>query len=546
MFNWLNEESRLFLERGYLLKNVSAEHRIMQIASQAEKILGYDNFGKKFYEYMSNGWYSLSSPIWSNFGLDRGLPISCYNSHINDSMDSILYTVAEIGIMSKYGGGTSAYFGKIRGRGEAIKDNGESSGSVHFMKLFDTLIETTNQGSVRRGTLAVYQDIEHKDILEFLEIKKEGNSIQNLFTGVCIGDEWLNSMIGGDKDKRKIWAKVLESRSENGIPYLFFRDNVSRNRPSVYKDKNIKINSSNVCSEILLPSSSDESFVCCLSSLNVLKYDEWKDTDAVEILTYFLDAVMEEFIIKTENINFMQRARTFATRHRALGLGVLGWHSLLQSKLIPFEGLESKKLNNEIFKLIYEKSLLATKQLAKDFGEPELLNGYGHRNSTRLSIAPTMSSSFILGQVSQSIEPIKSNYYIKELAKRKFVFKNPYLESLLEGKGYNTPQIWNSIMKNDGSVQHLTILTDYEKDVFKTFKEISQLEVIQQAAQRQKYLDQGQSINLMIHPKTPIKEVNQLILEAWRLGVPTLYYQHSINAAQEFSQSLMSCKSCEA
>ena len=546
MFEWLNEESRTFLERGYLQDGVTPEQRIKQIAEHAQSILGYEGFADKFFDYMSKGWFSLSTPVWCNFGLDRGLPISCFGSYINDSVDSIMYTSAEIGMMSKYGGGTSAYFGEVRGRGEPITNNGESSGSVHFMRLFDTLIDIVNQGSARRGSLAVYQDVEHKDIEEFLEIKKEGNPIQNLFTGVCVGDEWLSDMINGDMEKRLIWAKVLESRSENGVPYIVFRDNANNNKPQVYKDKGYDIHASNLCCEIFLPSNETESFVCCLSSINLLHYDEWKDTDAVEVLTFFLDAVMEEFIQKSENFPFMERPHNFAKNHRALGLGVLGWHSLLQSKMIAFEGLESKRLNVEIFKLLNEKTLSATRKLAKDFGEPEVLKGYGERNTTRLAIAPTTSSAFILGQVSQSIEPLRSNYYIKELAKRKFVCKNKFLEKLLEEKGLNDRETWLSIMKNDGSVQHLSELSQEEKDVFKTFKEISQLEVIQQAAQRQEHIDQGQSLNIMIHPVTPTRELNGLILEAHKLGIKGLYYQHSINAAQEFSQSLMSCTSCEA
>lgn len=544
MFDWLNDESRSFLKKGYLLNGVEPEDRIREISDKAEQYLKYKGFSNKFYDYMSKGWYSLASPVWSNYGLERGLPISCFGSFIEDTMNSILYTAAEIGMMSKYGGGTSAYFGKVRSRGEPIKNNGESSGSVHFMKFFDSLIETASQGNVRRGTLAVYQDIEHKDILEFLDIKKEGNSIQNLFTGVCVGDNWMKEMINGDPEKRNVWAKVIESRSENGVPYIFFRDNVKKNKPEAYKD--IDIHASNVCSEILLPSSENESFVCCLSSINLLYYDEWKDTDALETLIFFLDTVMEEFIIKSENLPFMRRAYNFAKKHRALGLGVLGWHSLLQSKMIPFEGLESKRLNNEIFKLIDEKTLLATKKLAKDFGEPEILKNTGLRNTTRIAVAPTTSSAFILGQVSQSIEPLRSNYYIKELAKRKFVYKNPYLKELLSIKGFDNNETWLSIMKNDGSVQHLEFLSDIEKDVFKTFKEISQLEIVQQAAQRQKYIDQGQSLNIIVHPRTPVKEINRLLIEAWELGVTTLYYQHSVNAAQEFSQSLNKCVSCEA
>lgn len=1008
-FYWLTDDTRTFLKRGYLLEGVSAEQRIKEISETAEKILNKEGFAEKFYNYMSKGWYSLSSPVWSNFGLNRGLGISCYSSYVGDSVRDIMYTASEVGIMSKYGGGTSAYFGNVRPRGSEIKNNGKSNGSFPFLKLFETTIDTISQGScyvegtqvltnngfkdfrevnkqtdkiaqvddlgnvsftntydltvsdyngiintyegkkkkegfnlmvtpnhrmfieqrrggkkkrkwseklemvksedlslhrdnriwiagssnnnnnelsmferlliayqadgkkekgnrkmrfrftkkrkierlkwilnnlnveyfehtggkdnvteisfyhndirgneslewvnlekinnnwvtdfvmelshwdgsitnnsvtystvveknidvlqamcaiggkkiykkvvyrenkqplykviisdrvtyrggesivkkneeyngkvycaivpegklivksnecisicgnTRRGHFAAYIDIEHEDIEEWLNIQLEGNPIQLIYYGVCVGDEWLKDMIAGDKQKRKIWAKVLQNRAEIGVPYIFFKDNVNNNKPEVYKDKNMRVNGSNLCvagnqkvrsqfgdktveelyekgeelilfdgfkivnaskmkktgenkqtytvhldngfthtvtanhkisttrglipyedlriddevyvvdflpdkklynsknigqfvpfmpekakvvkfekdqvqdvycvtvdskehvwvcngvitsncSEITLSTDNDTSFVCCLSSMNLLHYEEWKDTDAVETLTYFLDAVMEEFIQKTENIEFFERANKFAKEQRALGLGVLGWHDYLMNNMIAFDSFEAMQKNNEIFKHIKEKSLAASEKMAKEYGEPELLKGYGRRNTTLMAIAPTKSSSFILGQVSQSIEPRTSNYYVDDKAKIEVTYKNPYLKNILKEKGIDTPETWRSILEADGSVQHLDILSEKEKNVFKTFSEISQLSVIQQAAQRQKYIDQSQSLNLMIHPNTPTKEINKLYLTAWELGVKTLYYQHSINAAQEYSRNLLTCSSCE-
>lgn len=543
---WLNDLSLQFLQKDYLLPNQTVQERVEIIANTAEKILKIDGFAAKIIDYASRGWYSFSTPVWTNFGTTRGLPISCFNSFISDSMESILYTQAEVGMMTKYGGGTSAYFGKLRPRGAPIKDNGESSGSVHFVKLFDSLVGIISQGSTRRGNFAGYLPIDHPDIEEFLTIKSEGSPVQDVSFGVCIYDYWMQSMIEGDLDKRRIWAKVLEARANTGYPYLFFVDNANLNKPDVYKDKEMIVWGSNLCTEIMLPSSEQESFVCDLGSMNVIYYDEWKDTDAVEMMIYLLDAVMTEFIEKASQIKFLERAVKFAKRHRALGMGVLGWHSLLQSRMIPFESMKAKYLNTEIFKLLQKKTLKASQELAKLYGEPELLKGYGRRNTTTMAIAPTKSSSFILGQASEGIEPQRTNYYIKDLAKGKFTVKNPYLIKLLEEKGLNTDETWNSILKKGGSVQHLECLSQEEKDVFKTFAEISQKEIIIQAAQRQKYIDQGQSLNLMIHPSVPIKDVNTLIIEAWRLGIKSLYYQISVNAAQQFSRNILNCTNCES
>ena len=544
-FHWLNDDSRLFLQRGYLLEGTTALERIRYIAEHAEHKLGIEGFADKFYHYMARGYFSLSSPIWSNFGLDRGLPISCFGSYIGDSIHEIMTTTAEVGMMSKIGGGTSAYFGDIRPRGSVIKNNGKSDGSFNFSKLFDTIIDVISQGTSRKGQFAGYIDIEHGDIEEWLDIHTEGNPIQLMYYGVCVGHDWLESMKAGDPFKRQLWAKLLQRKTETGIPYLFFKDNANAGRPDVYKDKNMTIHASNLCTEIMLPSNSEESFVCCLSSMNLLYFDEWKDTDAPEVLTYFLDVVMSEFIEKSKDIPYLHRANRFATRHRALGIGVLGWHSYLQANNIAFDSFEAMQKNNFIFKTLQQKTLKASQELAARFGEPEILKGYGRRNTTLMSIAPTKSSSFILGSVSPSVEPFKSNYYVKDLAKIKTTYKNPFLVKLLQEKGLDQEEIWESILHNDGSVQHLEQLSEHEKEVFKTFSEISQLSVIQQAAQRQQYIDQGQSINVMIHPATPAKDLNQLYLTAEELGLKSIYYQFSMSAAQVFNRNLLSCSSCE-
>lgn len=397
-FYWLTDNSRLFLSRGYLSEGQEPEERLREISDGAERILGIKGFSDKFYGYLSKGYYSLSTPVWTNFSNSRGLPISCFGSHLSDNMGNILHTAGEVGMMSKYGGGTSGYFGDLRERGAEITNNGTSSGAVHFMKLFEQVTDTVSQGSQRRGRFSPYLPIDHPDIEEFLEIGKEGNDIQNLNHAVTVTDSWMIQMIGGDRDKRAIWAKVLQSRVEMGYPYIFFTDTVNNNKPRWYKDT--PINHSNLCSEIALPNNERWSFVCNLSSMNALHFDEWKDTDAVETMTFFLDAVMSEFIEKLEKLRdtdnseqreafrFMERAYNFAKENRALGIGVLGWHSLLQSKMIPFESVEASLLNEQIFKTIQERSQSASEELAKLYGEPEFLKGTGRRNSTTMAVAP--------------------------------------------------------------------------------------------------------------------------------------------------------------
>lgn len=557
-FYWLNDLSRTFLSKGYLQEGETAEQRVKQIADRAETLLGISGFSDKFYNYMSKGYYSLSSPVWSNYGRsNRSMPVSCFGSSIQDSVTDILQTAAEIGQMSKFGGGTAIDLSNLRSRGESIHQNGESSGAVSFLELFQAVTATINQGS-RRGKTAAYLDVSHPDIDEFLDVGTEGNLIQSMTTGVVIPEGWMQSMIAGDYDKRVIWAKVIKRRSEIGYPYILYKDNVNDNKPEVYKDLNLDINHSQLCSEILLPTDENNSFVCVLSSMNLLNYDEWKNTDAVETLVYFLDSVITEFLTKLEMyrdsptkedqgaFRSMSKAYNFAKTHRALGLGVLGWHSLLQSKLLPFDSKDTAKLNLEVSKLIKNRSYKASEELATRYGEPSLLKGYGRRNTTLTAIAPTTSSAFMLGQVSQSIEPIFSNCYIKDVANSKVVIKNLQLQKILEDRGHNTKQVWDAIRDADGSVQHLpdSVLSQELKKVFLTFQEVDQEVILYQAAVRQDcMLDQTQSLNLKVGNNLTPKEISQLHIKAWRLGISTLYYMHSVNFAQDMLRS--GCVACE-
>jgi len=549
-FEWANENSRTFFERGYF--DCSVEERVRQIADAAEKSLEHKGFADKFYYYMSQGFYSLASPVWANYGHGTALPISCNGQLVGDSVSSIMEKVAEVGMQTKNGAGTSGYFGNIRPRNSTISSGGKADGAVHYMNLWESAVDIVSQNTIRRGSFSPWYPVEGDDIEEFLEIREEGSTIQRLNPGVTVTNQWMSDMIDGKSENRKIWARVIRKRNETGYPYIMYSDTVNNNKPQVLKDLNIPIWASNLCSEICLPSSDDESFVCDLMSMNILKYDEWKNTDAVKVAIWFLDAVMEEYIEKTEEIPFMESSRKFAMRWRALGLGQLGWHSYLQSQMIPFESFKAHILTGEVSKFIQEQSYEASRELAVEYGEPSGLIGYGMRNLTLNAIAPTTSSSFALGQVSPSIEPEQSNYYTKDLAKGKFTYRNPYLadvitDHLVLGTTDMThDEIWNSILMKGGSVQHLSFLSGLEKEVFKTFSEISPLVVIQQAAERQKYIDQSQSLNLMIPPSTPAKEVNALMIEAWKLGIKTLYYQRSSNPAQQLVRDIMDCEACSA
>jgi len=535
-FEWANEATRTFMSRGYLVEGETVEERYWELAQTAERRLQLPGFAKKFYHYVSQGWYSLASPVISNFGR-HGLPISCNGTYFGDSIESMMDGHAEVGTMTKHGAGTSGYFGDIRPRGSNISAGGAADGPVHFMRLIETVIDVISQGNVRRGNFASYLPVEHPDILEFLEVREEGAPIQKLSLGVTITNAWMEDMIAGNEAKRKIWARIIQKRYETGFPYVIFIDNANDFAPSWFQGL---IKASNLCTEIFQPQDDEESFVCCLSSMNLLYFEDWKDTDAVETLVYFLDAVMSEYIEKTRGVRFMQRPYNAARKWRSIGIGTLGYHSALQSRMIPFESMQAKLLNTQMHKVVYEKAVAASEKMASEYGSCPGVPGRRHAVVT--AIAPTTSSSFILGQVSPSIEPLYSNYFTKNLAKGKFTYRNPYLQNIIG----DDEAIWKSILEHGGSVQHLDCLSPEEKDVFKTFGEISQLEIVQQAASRQVFVDQGQSLNLMVHPKTPAKMVSDLMIQAWQMGLKSLYYQRSTNPAQEMVRNILTCSSCEA
>ena len=447
--------------------------------------------------------------------------------------------------MSKYGGGTSGYLGHIRPRGAKIKNNGESHGSLPFLSWFEKTTSIISQGNTRRGKFAGYIDAEHDDVMDWLDIQREGSELQSTPYGVGLSDNFMNSVKEGDIRNREVMAKIHESRCETGLPYLLFTDTANNKAPEVYKNRH-RIYASNMCTEIMLPSSDIWSFVCCLLSMNLDKYDEWKDTHAVDTMIRFLDTVMTEFIDKGSQIPGMERAVAFAVANRALGLGVLGWHDLLQSKSIAFDSFEAMQLNASVFKNIREKADKASHDLALEFGQDGVMVGTNRRNATLLAVAPTKSSSYILGQTSQGVEPHKSNYFTHDLAKMESTYKNGYLQDVLKKLGKDTEEVWDSILQNGGSVQHLDFLDEHNKNVFKTFGEISQLAIIQQAASRQAFIDQGQSINLQIDSRVPLKDLNRLVFEAWESGLKSLYYQYSVSAAQELNRDLLNCSSCES
>lgn len=537
---WMDENSLTTLNGGYLLTGETPKDAIQRVSRTASKILNKPELETEFFQIIWNGWFCLSTPIWSNFGTTRGLPISCYGSYVEDSIKGIFDSVSEVARMSQLGGGTSAYFGALRPRGSKIgKNNGRSDGSKQFVEIFDKVITKISQGSTRRGALAVYLDVEHKDIEEFLQIKDVGDSCQNVFTGVNISNKFIEKLYEGDEKAWSIWAKILKSRSEKGLPYIFFTDNVNNGESTPnwygYKQTNpdLHIKASNLCTEICEPSNDRESFVCCVASMNLAKWSEWQHTNTVQLATYFLDAVTTEFIDKTKGDSMMWKARNFAKNHRALGLGVLGLHTYLQENDLPFTGLQADSFNRLVFKHIREQAELATAKLGLEYGPCKIGDGI-RRNSTLIAPAPTVSNATIMGKasmfknfISSGIEPYASNFYIQKSAKGNFTRKNKKLESLLMELGKNTDEVWDTIKKSAGSVQHLEFLTEDQREIFKTFKEINQFEIVRQASIRQKWIDQSQSLNLNIPPDTDPKTISKLYLYAHALGIKTLYYQRS-------------------
>lgn len=549
---WLTEEGFLTLSRGYLLPDETPRgmyHRVSYAASKYYKDseFWYD----KFFDAIWNNWLCLASPIASNMGTNRGFPISCNSIHVADSVDSIFGKAHELAVLSKHGAGVGIYLGDIRGRGAPIKGNGKSEGVIPWAKIYDVSISSVSQGSTRRGAAALYLQINHPDIEEFMNIRKPTGDINrrclNLNHAVCISNQWMDEMIAGDKEKRKYWQLLLENRVSTGEPYIFFEDNINDFNPECYKANGLKVKTSNICTEITLFTDKDHTFVCCISSLNLFRYDEWKDTDLPQIATRFLDAVLSEYIEKAQGVHGMENSLRSAIKGRAIGIGVLGWHSLLQSKMIPFDSFDSMMLNAEIFKKIRAGAEEETKKLAEELGEPEWCKGFGRRNTHLIAIAPTVSNSLISGGQSAGIEPWAANVFSQKSAKGTFIKKNNELKKYLERINKDTSEVWTSINAQAGSVQHLSFLSAEVKEVFLTAREINQHAIIKQAAQRQKWIDQAQSINLFFASNANPKYIHEVHIEAWRAKIKTLYYFRSegVLRGDLASRSKEECVACE-
>lgn len=541
---WLNEHSRLFLENGYIQGDPKAHFR--KIGEKVEKIMDKKGYADKFEDYVSRGWFLLPTPGITNFLHHKEAAISCFGSYAEDSVEGLLMTDAEIGMLSKIGGGTSVDLSAIRKEGAPITGGGFADGIMRYVKRIQDTTSWISQRS-RRGKCAVYLDVNHPDIHKYLTIKERTSEIHEVPFAVKIDNAWIADLKAGNSENREIWAKIIKKKFETGFPYIYFTDNVLDNMPDVYKDKGMEVHNSNLCTEILLSNDHENTFVCCIAAMNLVHFDEWKDTDAVEVLLYMLDAFLQDFIAKNESNPLMARAVNFAREQMAVGIGASGYHSYLQKNMIPFESMEAKQANYAVFSKLRDMSVAASENMAKVYGKAPLLSDdkYTRRHVTLNAVAPNTSSSEIVAQWSQSIEPVYSNYFIKALAKSKHAQKNYFLVELLKEKDKNNEEVWNSIKNNNGSVQHLDFLSENEKMVFKTSFEISPMETLIQNATRTKLIDQGVSFNTMIPHGTSAKEVSDFYLKAHELGVKTLYYQLNQNAAQTFTRkSIMECEAC--
>ena len=554
---WMIERSLATLKGGYLIGDETPKDAMYRIARRAGEVLGMSNIVEPIFNSIWKGWICPSSPVWSNFGTTRGLPISCFGLSISDSISGIFEGVAEIAKMSQMGGGTSIFGGNIRERGSRISGGGTSNGVKPFIEPFNSTINIVSQGKTRRGSAAFYLPFKHGDLMEFLQIKTVGDPIQDIFPAVTFTKEDYTAIYNGEEWALERWAKILEMRNATGLPYLHNLENVNNgiSTPPWYGyGTDYEIVSSNLCNEIQLFSDDEESFVCCLLSMNLSKWDEWKDTKAVRGAVYLMDAIMQDFIDKTKGIEEMQRARKFAMNHRALGLGVLGWHSYLQSKKQPFTGVFANAMTKTIMASIETKSVRASEKLAEKFGNCKVVEDYNikqgtnfkRRHVTLMAIAPTTSNATIAGGVSPGIEPWVSNYFVLGGAKGNFTVKNKELEELLISKDKNTKEVWDSIRDESGSVQHLEFLSEEEKENFLTFGEINQFELVRQAALRQRYIDQGQSLNVKIRPDVDPKTVSSLYLLGYELGIKGFYYQRSENILRNGLQTMdaEACTSC--
>ncbi len=533
---WMDDIAVSMISKGYLLSDENVFDGFKRVSKASARRLRRKDLQPFFYEAMVKNWLCLASPVLSNMGTERGLPISCYGIDVDDSVEGIASANSELMRLSSQGGGVGMSLSRIRGRGARIKDNGVSEGIIPWAKIYDSTILATNQGSVRRGAASFNLDINHPDIEEFLMMRRPKGDVNrqclNTHHCVVVDDAFMQKIEDRDPHSLKIWGEILRTRLETGEPYIMFKDNVNKANPEGYKKLNLEVTMTNICSEIVLYTDPLHSFICCLSSLNLARFDEWKDyrfengMSVPELTTWFLEGVLQEFIDRAKNIRFMENTVRSAQKGRAIGIGALGWHTFLQSKGVPFVGIQANAYTREIFSFIDSESLKASKDMAVEYGEPEWCKGTGVRHSHRMAIAPTVSNAHISGGVSPSIEPLPANIYNLKTAKGVFIKKNPVLEALLEEKGFNIPSVWDRIAKDQGSVYGIEehILSDEEKEVFRTFKEINQLEIVRQAGIRQKYVDQTVSLNLCFDPNDTPRWMSEVHKEAHKVGVKTLYY----------------------
>jgi ribonucleoside-diphosphate reductase alpha chain len=556
---YLDDIAISMLSRGYLLPDENVFDAFRRVSKAAARRLRRKDLQPFFYEAMVKNWLCLASPVFSNMGTERGMPISCFGIDVDDSIEGIAGANSELMRLSSQGGGVGIGVSRIRGRGKSIKDNGTSEGVVPWCKIYDSTILATNQGSVRRGAASVNLDINHPDIEEFLQIRRPKGDVNrqclNLHQCVVVDDTFMDKLENKDEKSMKLWGEILKTRLETGEPYIMFKDNINNANPEAYKKHHLEVTMTNICSEIALYTDPLHSFICCLSSLNLARWDEWSGykfengMTLPELTCWFLEGVLQEFIDRAKNLKFMENTVRSAIKGRAIGIGVLGWHTLLQSKNMPFVGIQANALTRSIFSFIEEEALKASKDQAEVYGEPEWCKGTGMRHTHHLAIAPTISNAHISGGVSPSIEPIPANVYNLKTAKGVFIKKNRILEELLEQKGYNIDSVWDQIFKDQGSVLGLPdyILNDEEKEVFLTFKEINQLEIVKQNGIRQKYVDQAISLNLSFDPNDTPKWISQVHKEAWKQGIKTLYYLRTESVLRgDNLQRLSECVSCES
>ena len=536
---WMNEISLSMISKGYLLPDEDVYGAFKRVSRAAAKRLKRKDLQPYFYEAMVKNWLCLASPVLSNMGTERGMPISCFGIDTDDSIEGIALANSELMRLSSQGGGVGIGVSRIRGRGKSISGNGVSEGVVPWIKIYDSTILATNQGSVRRGAASVNLNINHPDIEEFLMIRRPKGDVNrqclNMHQCVVIDDAFMNRVEEREPKALKLWGEILKTRLETGEPYIMFEDNVNNNNPEAYKKNNLHVSMTNICSEISLYTDELHSFICCLSSLNLARWEEWNKytfengMTLPELTCWFLEGVLQEFIDRSKNIRFMENTYRSASKGRAIGIGVLGWHTFLQEKNIPFAGLQANSYTRLMFDFIEKEALKASRDQAELYGEPEWCKGTGLRHTHHLAIAPTVSNAHISGGVSPSVEPIPANVFNLKTAKGTFIKRNPTLEKLLESKGYNIDSVWDQIAKDKGSVMGLPdyILTNEEKEIFLTFKEINPYEIVRQNGIRQKYVDQAISLNLTFDPSDSPKYISDVHKLAWKEGIKTLYYMRS-------------------